>query len=203
MATETKIGFVNGRCLFKRISGVLSTVALLYLCCGVAFAADEVGGESGELSIAIPYKGKTIAEYRLVQLPLERTGDEYDAQLPDGDNWLICDEDYIVFLYERTKLAKGYLPPISASGMQLLFASGETTDAIPHESVSFRLTEELRENEGLIFLPIPQTVAPPDKARFSYSIREEVPKIYGGSKSVRILEMGALIEDINGEDWKW
>jgi hypothetical protein len=163
------------------------------------FAAEE----AGKISIAIPYKGKAIAEYRFTLLPLEQTGDEYDAQLPDSVNWLICDAEYIVFHYEITELAEGYLPPLSNTAMQLFFANGETVDAIPHENVSFRLTEELPENEGLIFLPVPQTVAPPETARFSYSIREEVPKIYGGSNSVRILEMGAVVEDINEEDWKW
>ncbi|MCP4229287.1 MAG: hypothetical protein GY771_03950 [bacterium] len=201
MKAETTTGFVNSHRLFKGISGVLFTVVLLHIWGGTASATGE--SDDGELTVAISHQGQTIAEYRITQVPLERTGDEYDAQLPESDNWLICGEEYIVFYFEMTELKEGYLPPISTNGLQLLYEDGETISAIPNEDLSYHLNEELAENEGLIFLPIPQTVAPPETARFSYSIREEVPELYGGAKSVRILKIGELIKEINEEDWKW
>ena len=203
MITETNINPIESHRFPKTYGVVLIAMIFLLTWNCAAFAAGEIGGEGGELSITISYQGKTIAEYLVVRIPLEQLGDEYDAQLPESDNWLICDKEYIVFYFERTKLKKGYLPPISVNGLQLLYENGETIDAIPHEEVSFRLNEELAENEGLVFLPIPQTVAPPEKARFSYSIREDVPKIYGGTKSVRILEMGEVVKEIDEEDWIW
>jgi hypothetical protein len=185
----------------RRFAGRLFVLIIVLIWSGAASAASE--SEDGELSIAISYKGKTIAEYRIIRVPLERTGEEYDAQLPGNGNWLICAEEYIVFYLEMTKLKEGYLPPISTNGMQLMYENGETISAIPNEDVPYRLNEELAENEGLIFLPIPQTVAPPENARFSYSIREEVPELYGGTKSFRILKIGEVNVQINEEDWIW
>jgi hypothetical protein len=193
----------NSRGNIPRITFILLTTAVFISGCSTAvFAADLSESEDTEIFLTIPYSGKTIAEYRVFPVPLERIGDEYDAQLPDSDNWLICDEEYVVFYYEIIQLKKGYLPPVSIAGMQLFYASGEAVNPIPSEKVSFRLNEELPENEGLIFFPVPEIGGPLKAARFSYSIREEVPKIYGGSKSVRILEMGETTIEIDKDDTK-
>ncbi len=181
---------------------IVSILSILILGCCIAVYATDVPDEEAEILLTVPYNGDTIAEYRILQVPLEQTGDEYDAQLPDSDNWLICDEEFVVFHYEIIELSEGYLPPLSETGMQIFYASGEAANAIPHEDVSFRLNEGLPENEGLLFFPVPEIGGPVKVARFSYSIREEVPKIYGGSKSVRILEIGEATIEIGKEDLK-